>query len=133
MTLTMTEPYVPTPSSPAVYRLGRVERRFRELADQLDMGPGALLLQLLREGVTQNQLAEKLRCTRQAVGVLGRRYGLSFPGARADLDAQAQKLGHESFEIYYKSVVSSLTQGQIADSLGVSLSTVKRRAKTLGI
>jgi len=123
----------PTPTAPAVYRLGRVERRFRELADRLKLDPGALLQKLLAEGVTQNQIAEQLGCTRQAVGVLGRRYGLVFPGARANLNVESLRLGYPSFKAYYTSAKEDQSQGQIADSLGVSLSTVKRRAKSLGI
>ena len=130
--MTKTKIKKPTPSNPAVHRLGKVERRLREFADELDMEPGELLVQLLEEEVTQTALAEKLECTRQAVGVLAKRYGLEFPGAELDLDETARQVSSASdFEDYVNRYWGQMTQAQMAEQLGASLSTIKRRIKKL--
>jgi len=111
-----------------VHRLGRVEGNFRAMADQISLTPKVLLEKLVLEGVTQKKLSELLVCTRQAVGVLAERYGVEFPGAKLDLDTQVrEKTGCRTFATFYKKVGAERTQSQMADELGVSLSTVKRR------
>jgi DNA-binding XRE family transcriptional regulator len=128
----MTRTKAPTPKNPAVYRLGKVERKFRSFAEEQDTEPGALLVKLLNEGVTQTQLAETIGCTRQAVGVLAGRYGLEFPGAKLDLDVEAKRVsGCRNFKSYVKKFWGELTQKQMAEQLGASLSTIKRRIKDL--
>lgn len=128
----MTNTATPTPTNPHVYRLGKVERKFREFAENIEKDPGELLVQLLEEGVTQTQLAEQMGCTRQAVGVLAKRYGLEFPGAKLDLDDVARQVsGAKDFKDYVKKFWGELTQKQMAEQLGTSLSTIKRRIKAL--
>ena len=130
----MIQTTAPTPTNPHVYRLGKVERRFQEFAETAEMKPGQLLEKLLGEGVTQTQLASELSCTRQAVGVLASRYGLEFPGAKLDLDEAAKaSSGAKNFKDYVKKFWGDLTQKQMADQLGASLSTIKRRIKDLKI
>ena len=132
----MTTTTAPTPSNPAVYRLGKVERRFRAHAEASAMTPGDLLLKLLEDGVTQTELSTLLACTRQAVGILASRYGLEFPGAKLDLDAAAESMSNcADFESYVKTfwVTGQLTQKDISEQLGASLSTIKRRIKSLGL
>ncbi len=128
----MTKTLSPTPTNPAVFRLGKVERKFRAFAEELNMEPGPLLEKLLGEGVTQTQLAEQIGCTRQAVGVLAGRYGLEFPGAKLDLDEESRRVsGATNFADYVKKFWGELTQKQMATQLGASLSTIKRRIKAL--
>ena len=130
--MTKTKTKKPTPDNPAVHRCGKVERRLREFAEELEMEPGELLVQLLDEEVTQTALAEKLECTRQAVGVLAKRYGLEFPGAELDLDEIARQVSDASdFEDYVNRYWGAMTQVQMAEQLGASLSTIKRRIKKL--
>lgn len=130
----MTQTQVPTPTNPAVYRLGKVEKKFQEYAESAGYEPGPLLEKLLEEGVTQTQLAEVLKCTRQAVGVLASRYGLEFPGAKLDLDEEAHRVsGAKDFKDYVKKFWGELTQKQMSEQLGASLSTIKRRIKALNI
>jgi len=132
----MTTIEAPTPQNPAVYRLGKVERRFRAHAAEADVTPGDLLVSLLDQGVTQTELANLLGCTRQAVGILASRYGLGFPGAKLDLDTAAQEASNcQDFQHYVQEfwVSGALTQKEISKQLGASLSTIKRRIKALNI
>jgi len=112
-------------------RMGRVERKWRAAAHKLNRDPKELLAGMITEGVTQTQLADQLGCTRQAVAVMARRYGLEFPGARLDLDSAAEAHGSDSFEAYVDAFWGSLTQEQMAEQLDVSLSTLKRRIKKI--
>lgn len=124
----------PTPDNPNVFRIGKVERRFREMAEDVELTPGELLQALIDEGVTQTKLAEIIDCTRQAVGILGQRYGLDFPGARADLDESVrQHTTCEDFTEYVEMYGGSISQKSMAEMLGTSLSTLKRRIKVLGL
>lgn len=122
--------HVATPDNPLIQRIGKVERKFRAMADAIDMSPGDMLIQLMEEGVTQVQLAEHLECTRQAVAILATRYGLEFPGAKVDIDDVARQVsGASDFQDYIDKFWGELTQTEMADQLGVSLSTLKRRCK----
>ena len=121
-----------TQATQTVTRVGKVERIFRELADKVGMEPAALLEQLLEEGVTQVQLANRIGCTRQAVGVLAARHGLEFPGARVDLDdVVSQVSSAETFQDYVDTFWGDMTQAEMAEQLGISLSTMKRRCKEI--
>jgi DNA-binding XRE family transcriptional regulator len=96
------------------------------------MEPAALLEQLLEEGVTQVQLANQIGCTRQAVGVLAARHGFEFPGAKVDLDDVVRQVsGHDSFQSYIDTFWGDMTQAEMAEQLGISLSTMKRRCKEI--
>jgi transcriptional regulator len=124
----------PSPGNPHVQRLGRVEKRFRELADAAGKDPGELLKELLDKGVTQTDLSEALECTRQAVGVMARRYGLEFPGARLDLNEAARQVSTQrDFKTFVEHYWGLLTQEQMAEELGTSVSTLKRRIRKMGI
>jgi len=112
-------------------RLGKVERAWRARAHKLERDPKELLESMIVEGVTQTQIAEQLNCTRQAVAVMARRHGLSFPGARLDLDTAAEAHGSTNFETYMDQFWGDLTQEQMAEQLQVSLSTLKRRIKKI--
>ena len=124
----------PSPENPHVQRLGRVEKRFRELAEAAGKEPGILLSELMEKGVTQTELSQALECTRQAVGVLARRYGLDFPGARLDLNEAARQVSTQrDFKTFVEHYWGLLTQEQMAEELGTSVSTLKRRIRKLGI
>lgn len=113
-------------------RVGKVERTFGALADKVNMEPAALLEQLLEEGVTQVQLAEQIGCTRQAVGVLAARHGLEFPGAKVDLDDVVSQVSTATnFQEYIDMFWGDMTQAEMAEQLGISLSTMKRRCKEI--
>lgn len=112
------------------YRTGKVERIFCALAEKLDLKPSGLLEQLLEEGVTQVQLAQQIGCTRQAVGVLAARLGYVFPGAKVDLDDVVQQVSTcQNFQEYIDTFWGDMTQAEMSDQLGISLSTMKRRCK----
>jgi len=112
-------------------RMGKVERAWRARAHNLERDPRELLESMIVEGVTQTQIADELHCTRQAVAVMARRHGLSFPGARLDLDTAAEAHGSDSFETYMDEFWGDLTQEQMSEQLKVSLSTLKRRIKRI--
>jgi len=123
----------PSPDHPRVLRQGRVERGLRELADAAGKTPGELLRELMEGGITQTALSEALGCTRQAVGVMARRYGLRFIGSRLDLTEVVQRsTDNESFEGFVKEHWGKKTQQEMAETLGISVSTVKRRIKRMG-
>jgi transcriptional regulator with XRE-family HTH domain len=117
---------IATPENPNVYRLGRVERTFRAMAEELGFQPGEFLQALLAENCTQAQLAQRIGCTRQAVGILASRYGLEFPGARMDFDHEATRFGATDFSHYVEIFGDKLTQREMAAEIGTSLSTIKR-------
>lgn len=113
-------------------RIGKVERIFCSLARKVEMSPAQLIEQLLDEGVTQSQLAAQIGCTRQAVGVLASRHGRVFPGARVNLDDIARQVsGSKDFQGYIDVFWGDMTQAEMADQLGISLSTMKRRCKEI--
>lgn len=113
-------------------RRGRVERALRLKADDLGMTPKKLLQTLISEGVTQRQIAEELGCTRQAVSIMAERHGVGFPGARYDLDEAAKRVSEaKNFRQFVKMFWGEFTQKQMAEMLGTSSSTVKRRIREL--
>lgn len=113
-------------------RVGKVERIFRALAEKVGMLPVQLLEQLLEEGVTQVQLADQIGCTRQAVGVLAARHDRVFPGAKVDLDDLVRRVSDtHDFQTYVDTFWGEMTQAEMAEQLGISLSTMKRRCKEI--
>lgn len=113
-------------------RVGKVERIFCALAEKVGMLPAQLLEQLLDEGVTQVQLAEQIGCTRQAVGVLAARHNRVFPGAKVDLDDLVRQVSDaDGFQDYIDTYWGEMTQAEMSDQLGISLSTMKRRCKEI--
>lgn len=121
-----------TATAEAQNRVGKVERVFRALAEKVGMLPGQLLEQLLEEGVTQVQLADQIGCTRQAVGVLAARHDRVFPGAKVDLDDLVRRVSAaKNFQAYVNLFWGEMTQAEMAEQLGISLSTMKRRCKEI--
>lgn len=111
---------------------GLVEAKFMKHAARKKKKPAQYMAELVAHGVTQSQLAEKLGCTRQAIGRIAKKYGVSFPGCEIDIDAVAASRWGESFDDYVQNNPDK-RYVDLAEELGVSLSTFKRRIKQMGI
>lgn len=111
--------------------MGIVERRFKKRAKKRNMGPKAFMKHLISKGHTQNAVAKWLGCTRQAVGRIAKKYGLVFPGCEIDIEAVACEVWGETFSKHVKT--SGDRYEDMAEQLGVSISTFKRRVKRKGI
>ena len=112
--------------------MGAVEDQFLRHAKRARKTPQQLMQTLVDRGVTQNALATKLNCTRQAIGRLASKYGVEFPGCSIDIEAVAKHIWGESFEDYIANH-PDVRYEDMALELGVSLSTFKRRVKKLGL
>ena len=112
--------------------MGLVENRFKRFADAAGQDPAEYMADLVAGGATQKALAKRLECTRQAVGRIARKYEVEFPGCEIDIDAVAEEELGMSFQKYVKKHPDE-RYVDIAETLGISLSTVKRRVKELGL
>lgn len=121
----------PTPDNPNIQRLGKVERKLRSLAKAVEKEPGEFLESIINDGTSQTEVAEALGCTRQAVAAMASRYGLEFPGVSLDLDDLVTEKGFETFAAYVDQNWGNMTQEEMAEDVGVSLSTLKRRIRTI--
>lgn len=111
---------------------GLVEAKFKEQAASKGKKPAKYMKELVASGVTQSQMAEALGCTRQAIGRIAKKYGVVFPGCEIDIDAVALARWGESFDDHVQSNPDK-RYIDMAEELGVSLSTFKRRIKRMGI
>jgi hypothetical protein len=112
--------------------MGVVEKKFLGFAKRKRQRPAAYMKSLVEAGATQSELAERLGCTRQAVGRLAKKYGVVFPGCEIDIDAVALDVWGEPFSDYVRGSPEERYE-DMAEDLGVSLSTFKRRVKTEGL
>ena len=112
--------------------MGLIETKFKRFAKNSKKKPEALMKELIEAGVTQRALAERLDCTRQAIGRIARKWGLEFPGCEIDIETKAKKIWGMSFEAYIKRYPNE-RYADMAVELGVSLSTFKRRVKESSI
>lgn len=111
---------------------GVIEKKFRRFAEAAGKTPKQYMSELIEAGVTQSTLAERLDCTRQAVGRIASKYDLFFPGCQLNVDELAEQVWGESLEKHIKSN-SGKSYNKMAEELGVSNSTLKRRVRDLGI
>lgn len=111
--------------------MGLIENKFKRFAEVSKKKPEVLMRELIEAGVTQSALAERLDCTRQAIGRIARKWGLEFPGCEIDIEAKAKKIWGMSFEAYIKRYPDE-RYVDMALELEVSLSTFKRRVKEVG-
>jgi hypothetical protein len=111
---------------------GLVETKFRDYAKKKRKDPAKYMAELVESGVTQSALADQLGCTRQAVGRIAKKYGVSFPGCEIDIDAVALSKWGSSFDNHVNKNPDQRYVDMAAE-LGVSLSTFKRRVKQMGI
>lgn len=111
---------------------GLVETKFRAYAKKKRKDPAVYMKELVESGVTQSALADTLGCTRQAIGRIAKKYGVTFPGCEIDIDAVALAKWGESFDDHVQGNPDHRYVDMAAD-LGISLSTFKRRVKDMGI
>ena len=112
--------------------MGFVEDKFEKAARKAKKTPAKYMAGLRDTGVTQKALADKLGCTRQAIGRLADKLGVPFPGCAINIDAVARVV----WGIPFAAAITDYPEERyvdMAEELGVSLSTFKRRVKELGL
>lgn len=112
--------------------MGLIETKFKRYAKNSKKKPEAYMKELISAGVTQKALADRLDCTRQAVGRIARKWGLEFPGCEIDIETKARRIWGESFKAHIKNNPDAC-YADMAMELEVSLSTFKRRVKESSI
>lgn len=86
---------------------------------------------LTDKGMTLAAIAEVWGVSRQAISLVAIAEGIHFDNFKAKLDTASKNLGYDSFEKLIEEMGGQWTQEDIAQQLGVSLSTVVRRIKKI--